>query len=106
MAAFILKWHEAVKKDIKKLKLSKKQIISLTEKAKRIAENPLPKAKGGYGEPLADDLRGYLKFRFDGDYRVCYKLEEVEGLMVVIIVGLRKDSTVYKELSKRKLEES
>jgi len=101
MQKFILKWHEAVKKDIKKLKFSKGQIIKLTEKAKKVAVNPLPKVKGGYGEPLTGNLKGYLKFRFDGDYRVCYRLEEVEGIMEVVIVGLRKDSTVYSELGKR-----
>ncbi len=101
MDRYSIVWHEAVAKDIKKLKLTKRQIEKLREKVRQIATNPLPKAKGGYGEPLADNLRGFLKFRFDGDYRVGYKLVEKNEIMQIVIVGLRKDSTIYNELSKR-----
>jgi len=101
MQGYKIIWAESVQKDIRKLKLTKVQISNLRDKANKIAQNPLPKARGGYGEPLAKDLKDYLKFRFDGDYRVGYKLKEENGVMIIVIVGLRKDSNIYKELEKR-----
>lgn len=86
-----------VKKDIKKLKLSRLQIVKLEQKIYEIARNPLPKIEGGYGEPLKGSLKGLMKFRFDKDYRVVYQLVEIDGVMRVIIIGLRSDSEVYKK---------
>lgn len=93
--------EKEVSKDIKKLRLSKDQIIALYQKIKRISENPHSKVDGGYGEPLKGPLKGLLKFRFDHDYRVVYQLKMSNEEMQVIIVGLRKDKKVYKETLKR-----
>ncbi len=92
---FKIEIGQEVKKDIKKLKLNRQQILKLQAKIIEIAANPLPKAEGGYGEPLAKNLKGLLKFRFDNDYRVVYQLIKTETLMKVIIIGLRSDLEVY-----------
>ncbi len=101
MSKYDIQWDKRVHKDIQKLKLSNGQIAKLKKKATEIANNPLTKALGGYGEPLSSELKGYLKFRFDSDYRAAYKLQEKNGIMTVIIIGLRKDNTIYKELLNR-----
>lgn len=63
--------------------------------------NPFPKTLGGLGEALTGELKGLPKFRFDQDYRVVYKLVEVDKTMKIIIVGLRVDKTVYRNAQKR-----
>lgn len=99
---FVVEYHTAFSKDMKKIGLSKKQKINVLDKIEFVSSNPYPKSKGGYGEPLVGNLSGLLKFRFDSDYRVVYKLEEVNGVMKVLIIGLRKDKEVYKEAERRK----
>ncbi len=101
MQEYKIIWDNAVAKDIKKLKLTNRQIAKLRDKVSEIAKNPLPKAKGGYGEPLAKELHNYLKFRFDSNYRVGYELKETNGVMIIVIIDLRKDSNIYRELRKR-----
>ena len=98
---FKIIYHEKVSKDILKLKLSKSQLIKLKSKIESIAKNPYPKEYGGLGECLSGNLKGLMKFRFDEDYRVVYRLLEVNGVMEIIIIGLRKDKAVYKNTSKR-----
>ncbi|WP_346427461.1 type II toxin-antitoxin system RelE/ParE family toxin [Bifidobacterium sp. SO4] len=72
----------------------------------KVAENPLPFTEGGYGKPLGHkrdgNLTGYLKVKLRGDgLRVVYRLERTAGSMVVIIVSVRDDGTVYKEAVRR-----
>jgi hypothetical protein len=43
-----------------------------------------------------------MKFRFDKDYRLVYRLVRQEGQMKIILIGLRSDSIVYREAKKRK----
>lgn len=90
-----IEFASEVYKDIKDLKLTKPQIIKLKQKIEQIAENPLPKTEGGLGEPLKGSLGGYLKFRFDSDYRVVYKLIRENDMMRVVVIGLRSDKLVY-----------
>ena len=90
-----------VQKDIKKLKLTHLQIQKLQLKINEVAVNPLPKAEGGYGEPLSSNLKGLMKFRFDNDYRVVYQLIRTEEVMKVIIIGLRSDLEVYRNAALR-----
>jgi len=99
---FVVEYHPSFDKDMKKIGLSKKQKINVLDKIDYVSTNPYPKSKGGYGEPLVGNLVGLLKFRFDSDYRVVYKLEEVDGVMKVLIIGLRKDKEVYREADSRK----
>jgi len=46
--------------------------------------------------------KGLMKFRFDKDYRLVYRLVRQEGQMKIILIGLRSDSIVYREAKKRK----
>ncbi|MGB3366441.1 MAG: type II toxin-antitoxin system mRNA interferase toxin, RelE/StbE family [Acidaminobacteraceae bacterium] len=99
---FVVEYHPSFNKDMKKIGLSKKQKINVLDKIDFVSTNPYPKSKGGYGEPLVGNLTGLLKFRFDSDYRVVYKLEEIDGVMKVLVIGLRKDKEVYREADRRK----
>ncbi len=99
---FTIEYHKEVIKDIRKLKFSNIQLIKLKKKVESISKNPLPKSHGGLGEPLRYDLKGLLKFRFDNNYRVVYKLVKDKGIMKIIIIGLRADSLVYKTVTYRK----
>ena len=98
---FKVDYHKNFNKDMKKLGLSKKQKLSVLDKVDAVSQNPYPKTQGGFGEPLVGNLSGLLKFRFDNDYRVVYKLVEVDGVMKVLVIGLRKDKEVYKEADRR-----
>jgi len=101
MMLFEIYYHVKFAKDIEKLKLNKVQLIKLKKKIEDISRNPYPKEHGGLGESLNGNLKGLLKFRFDDNYRVVYRLEEKNGIMEVIIIGLRKDSSVYFDAIKR-----
>lgn len=96
-----IQFASEVKKDIKKLGLTQMQILKLEQKVKAIALNPIPKSEGGLGEPLSGNLKGLLKFRFDNDYRVVYKLVIENEIMKILIIGLRSDALVYHQVEKR-----
>lgn len=98
---FMIEYHPDVKKDIKKLKLSKSQLDKLKVKIEDVSKNPYPKSEGGLGEPLKFDLKGKLKFRFDNDYRVVYCLIKADGVMKILILGLRTDAEVYQKAKDR-----
>lgn len=78
----------------------------------KVRTNPYPAYGGargrcGYGKPLGNkmgyDLAGLLKIKLrDDGIRVVYKLEEVDGVMKVIIVGMRSDAEVYRQESARR----
>lgn len=60
----------------------------------------------GYGEPLSDDLTGYLRLRV-GQWRVVYWLDEDEMLVLVLAVGKRAEGdreNIYDNLSGTKLD--
>ena len=72
----------------------------------KVAENPLPFTEGGYGKPLGHkrdgNLTGYLKVKLKGDgLRAVYRLERTEETMLVVVVSVRDDNTVYKEAVRR-----
>ena len=72
-------------------------------------QNPLPQSEGGYGKPLGNkqgfDLTGLLKIKLRGDgVMIVYKLERSDGIMKIVIVGVRSDMEVYREASRRKLQ--
>ena len=56
------------------------------------------------GKPLSDELTGYYSIRAVGQrYRILYKLEEEQVIVVVVALGIRKDrdkKDVY-ELAKK-----
>lgn len=73
----------------------------------RVAQNPLPKIEGGYGEPLGNkrgiNLTGLFKIKFKGiGQRVVYALERTGNTMNVIIISARADNEVYGEAYKRR----
>lgn len=75
----------------------------------RVCQNPLPDYEGGYGKPLANqngsELAGFLKIKLKrSGVRVVYKLQRTETEMLVVVVGMREDSQVYREALKRKLK--
>ena len=44
------------------------------------------------GKPLSDELSGYYSVRAVGQrYRIIYKIEEEQVLVLVVLVGIRKD---------------
>ena len=66
----------------------------------KVRKNPLPKSKGGYGEPLGNkggnNLTGLYKIKFRGiGIRVVYALEEADSVMTVVVASLRSDNEVY-----------
>ncbi len=98
---FEIIYYQQMAKDIKKLKLTKFQLIKLKKKIEDISHNPFPKQQGGLGELLSGNLKGLLKFRFDNDYRVIYSIVKEDNVMKVIVIGMRADKLVYKEAGKR-----
>ena len=74
---------------------------------RRVAQNPRLTSEGGYGKPLGNkfgiDLTGLLKIKLRADgVHVVYKLEERDGKMVVVVVGVRADEEVYREAYARR----
>lgn len=75
----------------------------------KAAANPLPEDEGGYGKPLGKrnetNLAGFLKLKLKGPgIRIVYKLEEVDEVMRIVVIGMRSDNEVYREAQRRKLK--
>lgn len=80
----------------------------------RVKINPYPstgdgKGRVGYGKPLGNknglDLTDFLKVKLRKDgIRIIYKLEEENGVMKIVVVGVRADMEVYKVAYSRKVE--
>jgi len=88
---FELKYHLDVKSvDIPLL------VARLRTRIKNAIETRLMTAPHLYGEPLRKTLRGYWKLRV-GDYRVVFKIVEVE----VWILGIIHRKKVYDTIVKR-----
>ncbi|PNV68750.1 addiction module toxin RelE [Enteroscipio rubneri] len=75
----------------------------------KIAANPRPSSgsEPGYGKPLGNsggtNLTGLFKVKLKRDgVRIVYKLEERDGVMLVIVIGMRTDDEVYREAARRK----
>lgn len=102
---------EAAQKDFEHLDGSQKQ-----ETAKaicKVSQNPLPASEGGYGKPLGahtdTNLVGLLKIKLKrSGIRIVYKLVQDRDHMLIIVIGLRSDSAVYKTAARRitKLDDS
>lgn len=85
--------------DLKKLDGS--QQIVVRKALEKLKSNPLPNTEGGYGKWLGNQtstrLAGFLKVKLrKSGIRIVYKLIRQEGKVLVVIIGLRKDSEVYK----------
>lgn len=90
--------------DYKKLDGSQRLIVD--KALKRILLNPLPQKEGGYGKPLGNlsqtKLAGLMKVKLKSSgLRIVYRLKRQENQVLIIIIGARADSKVYKEAQKR-----
>ena len=99
-----MKWKieyiKEAQRDLKRLDpYTRKIILKAIDKT---AERPLPPPEG-IGKPLGNHtsskLSGYYKIKLrDLGYRIVYQLV-IEGLtMRIIIIGIRDDNAVYKEV--------
>lgn len=96
--------------DYKSLDGSQKKIVD--KALKRILLNPLPNTEGGYGKPLSNlsnsKLSGLMKIKLKSSgLSIVYKLENLDDEVLIIIIGARAESKVYKDAFKRvaKLED-
>ena len=102
--SYVIEYTESAKEDLKHLDGSqRKQVLAAINK---VSQNPLPKRKGGYGNPLGnrDDskLAGYLKIKLLRlGVRVVYELVKAEesDIMKIVIIAMRSD--VYEEAARR-----
>lgn len=88
------------------LKLDKSVRVQLLKAMDKVSANPLSVYDGGYGHPLANrngtELAGFLKIKLRAaGIRVVYKLEQRDGKMLVIVIGMRADDEVYETAAKR-----
>ena len=72
----------------------------------KVSENHLPISEGGYGKPLGNknavNLTGLLKVKLKASgIRIVYQLIREDGMMKIIIVGVREDNEVYREAAER-----
>ncbi|MDR1796410.1 MAG: type II toxin-antitoxin system RelE/ParE family toxin [Clostridiales Family XIII bacterium] len=82
-------------------------VAQIRKGIEKVAENPLPKSEGGYGEPLGHiggtNLTGLYKIKFRGiGQRVVYALKRTETEMFVVVIGMREDNEAYREAGLRR----
>ncbi len=100
-----VQYHKEALLDLKKLDQSQQnQVI---KKIRQVAENPLPRSEGGYGDPLGSrsstQLSGYCKIKLvKAGLRVVYRLVRESSVMRIIVVSARADEEVYQIAHKRK----
>lgn len=104
MSVWEVCWKSEALRDLERLDASKARRV--LAQVRRVALNPRPRSQGGYGKPLGNkgglDLVGLCEVKLRGDgIRVIYGLEEREGKMVVVVVGLRSDNEVYRLAARR-----
>lgn len=96
-----IRFTQAAEKDL--LQLDGSQRVLVQKAIRKVSQNPLPDYQGGYGKPLANSkLAGCLKIKLKAaGIRVVYKLVEIDGVMVIIVIGARADNEVYDIAQKR-----
>lgn len=105
-----LKFLPEAERDLAELdKPRRMRVVKAIEKVRLKPYPAFGDAQGrcGYGKPLGNkmgyDLAGLLKIKLrDDGIRVVYKLEESDGVMKVIIVGMRSDEEVYRQAHVRR----
>lgn len=100
-----IEFLKEAEKDMKKLDHSVQ--IQVLRGIRKVSQNPLPVEVGGYGKPLGNksgtNLTNFMKIKFrDLGIRVVYKVEQIDGVMKIIVVSARTDEQVYKEAAKRR----
>lgn len=91
-------------KDLKELDGS--QRILILKAIKKVQQNPLSQAEGGYGKPLGskngNNLSGFLKVKLKAaGLRIVYRTVKVKDSMLIIVIGARADDEVYDIAQKR-----
>ena len=101
--AWKIYFPECVKEDI--ASLSAPVRVRTLKMIERVATNPLPQSRGGYGKPLGGNLSGLLKIKLlRAGVRVVYALHENAGEMILVVVGLRKENIVYTLDARRRVK--
>ncbi len=100
-----IEFLEEAQRDLEKLDHSVQ--LQVIKGIQKVGQNPLPVQKGGYGKPLGnkngDNLTNFLKIKFRNlGIRVVYKVEQVDGIMKIIIVSAITNEQVYKDAVKRR----
>lgn len=73
----------------------------------KVAQNPLPKSEGGYGNPLGHkrgmNLTGLFKITLKRTgIRVVYSIERTKHEMTVTVIAARADDEVYRIAAERR----
>ena len=90
-----IKIHRLViEEDFKKIDFHQQRHILKTIR-KKLSLTPQ-----SYGKALVGEYRGYWRLRIE-DYRVIYKMIKEQIVVLVVKIGIRRDSSVYEELYKR-----
>ncbi len=97
--SWIVKFTKEAQQDLESLDGS--QRVQVLKAIKKVSNNPLPNTEGGYGKPLgshmSSNLTGYMKIKLSKlGLRVVYGIERQGNIMVIIIISIRDDETVYK----------
>jgi mRNA interferase RelE/StbE len=77
----------------------------------KVAQNPLPKSEGGYGNPLGNkrgtNLTGLCKIKLlKLGIRVVYEVVRVDSVMKIIVIATRADDEVYNLAAHRRYTHS
>ena len=91
---------EAVR-DMRKLDGSQRALVF--KAIEKVREDPTAE---GYGKPLGNkseaNLVGLFKIKLrESGIRVVYQLVEVDGVMRIVIVGMRTEDEIYREAARR-----
>lgn len=92
---------EEAKRDMRRLDGS--QRVLAVKAIKKVSEDP---TADGYGKPLGSkggtNLTGLFKIKLrKSGIRIVYQLVERDGVMRIVVVGMRTDDEVYREAGKR-----
>ena len=73
----------------------------------KVAQNPLSRQEGGYGDPLGHhqgmNLTGLFKIKLKKPgIRIIYQLKRERERMVIVVIGIRSDDEVYRIAAQRK----
>ena len=102
--SYSVEYSSEAKKDRAALDISVRKQVELA--VRKVAQNPLPKNEGGYGDPLGNkhgkNLTGLCKIKLlKLGIRVVYRVIRTEDVMRVIVIAARADDEVYEIAAKR-----
>lgn len=82
------------------------QHILVLKAIKKVSQNPLTIDENGYGKTLGNhnitSLSSFLKIKLKASgLRVVYKLQRIEDMMLIVVIGVRVDEEAYEIAQKR-----